>query len=36
MDNIDPIRVLNLPKQQAPGFLKRLKDAQLAQSKGMK
>ena len=32
-DNMDPVRIVNVPKQQAPRFLSRVKDAKLMQSK---
>jgi hypothetical protein len=36
LDNIDPVRILNLPQQQAGGFLAKLKNAQEAIKKGGK
>lgn len=36
MDNTDPIRVMNLPQQQAGGFLAKVKNAQEAVKRGKK
>lgn len=36
LDNMDPLRIINLPKQQAPWFLAKVKQAQEAQKKWKK
>jgi hypothetical protein len=35
-DNMDPMRIVNVPKQQAPRFLSRVKDANKMRKKGQR